>query len=115
MGDPTQSSMFGIRVIVDIMVNPSRLYEEAEANGRTFSSLLQQRLDTSAAHDIDGASVEMNYRLELCPEWPGMSNEQDNAFENKNIELEGDDWTSYEGRIRNCSPSCHTAWLRVTD
>ena len=46
------------------MVDPSRLYGEAEAKGRTLISLLQQRLDIPAAHDIERASVELNYRLD---------------------------------------------------
>lgn len=70
---------------------------------------LQQRLDNPATHGVEVASLELNYRLDSHPGWPGMSPEHEDAFENENLELEGGGWitvtvngsTSSEGAYSN--------------
>ncbi|CAF9927764.1 MAG: hypothetical protein HETSPECPRED_006676 [Heterodermia speciosa] len=96
--------MFGVCVIVDIMVIPSRLYVDAEAKGRILFALLQQRLDTPAAHDIETAGVELNYRLQFWSGWPGLGEEQDSIFRNEFLELEGGGWT-------NVNVTSRTHWV----
>ena len=98
-------------VIVDIMVIPSRLYVDAEAKGRTLFALLQQRLDTPAAHDIETAGVKLNYRLQFWHGWPGLGEERNSIFRNEFLELEGGGagWTNV-----NVTSSTHWVYSRGT-
>ena len=90
------------------MVNPSRLYIEALAKGRILFSLLQQRLDNPATHDVEVASLELNYRLDNHPGWPGMPLEHEDAFENENLELEGGGWTTVTVSGRTTSKGAYS-------
>ena len=89
------------------MVDPSRLCIEALAKGRIFFPLLQQRLDNPNTHDVEMASLELNYRLDNLPGWPGIPPEHKDAFENENFELKGGGWTTVtvNSRTSNRGPS----------
>ena len=80
--------------MVNPSVNPSTLYNAALARGRILFPLLQQRLDNPATHDVEVASLELNYHLENQSGWPGMPPEHEDAFENENLELDGGGWTT---------------------
>ena len=85
------------------MVDPSRLYVEAVAKGRSLFPLLQQRLNNPNTHDVEVACLELYYRLQNDPGWPGMRPEHDNAFENENLELQGGSWTTVDVNGRTSS------------
>ena len=90
------------------MANPSDLYNAAVEKGQLLFGLLQQRLDTPAAHDTETASLQLNYRIDTSPGWPGMIRGQEPALRNEGLELEGGGWITAGVSSRTANETAYT-------